>query len=115
MENINGISVNGQVINKESIVWLEGDLNYTRIHQCDQPAKLSSYTLKTYEQQLNGFIRVRKNAIVNPVYIEKMHATADRPRRLLVILTNGDQIEVARRRQPFARRQLRGYQQLKKA
>lgn len=35
----------GQMIARDAIIWLEGDCNYTRIHQCSQPTKMSARTL----------------------------------------------------------------------
>lgn len=86
-----------------SIVWLEGDWNYTWIYPYNQPAQLSSYNLKWYEDQLTGFLRVSKRAMVNPVYICAIERISSRPRRLRLILVSGEHIEVTRRRQAFVR------------
>ena len=95
-----------QRIELDTIVWLEGDWNYTRIYQLDKPVSLSAYTLKRYEQQLAGFVRIRKDAMVNPLYICALLRISNRPRRLKIVLTNGEQLEVTRRRQTIVRLQL---------
>ncbi|OIN58084.1 LytTR family DNA-binding domain-containing protein [Arsenicibacter rosenii] len=95
-----------QAIAARSIIWLEGDWNYTRIYQQDKPTKMSAYTLKWYQEQLADFIRVRKDAIVNPQHIRAVLSTPSQPRRLRLLLSNGDEVEVARRRQVFVKRRL---------
>nr|WP_293842597.1 LytTR family DNA-binding domain-containing protein [uncultured Arsenicibacter sp.] len=95
-----------QAIAAQSIIWLEGDWNYTRIYQQGRPAQMSAYTLKWYQEQLTDFIRVRKDAIVNPQHIRAVLSTPSQPRRLRLLLSNGDEVEVARRRQVFVKRRL---------
>ena len=87
-----------------AIVWLEGDLNYTWIYPYNQPAQLSSYNLKWYESLLTNFIRIRKDAIVNPLQVQALHSISSRPRRLKIVLSTGEQLEVSRRRQAFVRK-----------
>ena len=57
----------------QPIIWLEGSGNYTLIYLKDtrQPL-MASQTLKYFEYQLPGFIRVSKSALINPVYIRKI-------------------------------------------
>ena len=93
-------------IQTSSIIWLEGDWNYTRIYQIDQTIYLSSYTLKWYERILPSFVRVRKDAIVNPLYVHSIQRLSSRPRKLQLMLSDGKLIEVARRRQAMTRRLL---------
>ncbi len=59
----------------ESILWLEGGGNYTRIHRQQRPPKLMAYTLKRFAH----FVRVRRNVLVNPQHIRAFlahHPTA---------------------------------------
>nr|WP_293836461.1 LytTR family DNA-binding domain-containing protein [uncultured Arsenicibacter sp.] len=83
----------------DAILWMEGDWNYTRIHTVDNVTLLSSYTLKCYQQQLPGFWRIRKDAMVNAAHVFSIKRVANDPKKLQVTLTNGVQIMVARRRQ----------------
>lgn len=106
MDIVTYICCDKQRIELDAIVWLEGDWNYTRIYQLNKPVSLSAYTLKRYERQLAGFVRIRKDAIVNPLYICAMLKISSRPRRLKIVLTNGEQLEVTRRRQAIVRIQL---------
>lgn len=101
---VNHVRCDGQLIAHESIVWLEGDWNYTRIHRQNELTHLSAYTLKWYEQLLTSFVRVSKDAMVNPQHVQSVISLSSRPRRLQLILSNGEQIEVARRRQAETRR-----------
>ena len=109
MEAVSYICCDKQRIELDAIVWLEGDWNYTRIYQQNQSANLSAYTLKWYERQLAGFVRIRKDAIVNPRHVCGLESISSRPRRLRIILSNGEQLEVTRRRQPQVRQQLKSY------
>lgn len=110
MNALSFICCDKQRINLDTILWLEGDWNYTRIYQQDHPVSLSAYTLKWYERQLVDFVRVRKDAIVNPLHVCAIQRISSRPRRLKVILSNGEQVEVTRRRQAFVRKQLTAIQ-----
>ena len=51
-----------------SIVWLEGDANYTRIHFQDGTVKLITQSLNWFEQNLD-FVRVHRSAIINQAYV----------------------------------------------
>jgi len=104
MKTISYISCNKQRIELNAIVWLEGDWNYTRIYQQNQPVSLSAYTLKWYERQLADFIRVRKDAMVNPIHVHAVQRISYRPSRLQLLLSNGEFVEVTRRRQALVRK-----------
>nr|WP_293841143.1 LytTR family DNA-binding domain-containing protein [uncultured Arsenicibacter sp.] len=93
-------------IDLPSSVLLEGDWNYTRIHQHDLSIQMSSYTLKWYEQLLTDFIRVRKNVIINPNHVVDIKKDAENTSRLQLLLSNGRIINVARRRQTITKRRL---------
>ena len=54
----------------DSIVWLQGDANYTRLHQQDNAVLLVTQPLFWFEQHLN-FIRVHRSAIINPMYVQE--------------------------------------------
>ena len=108
MENPdNFIRCDKQHIALDIIIWLEGDWNYTRIYQQDQPVRISSRTLSWYEKQLAQFVRVRKDAMVNPAYVQTVQTISSRPRRLGITMSNGQHIEVTRRRQAFVRKHLK--------
>lgn len=54
----------------DSIVWLEGDANYTRVHTQENAVMVVTQPLFWFEQHLN-FIRVHRSAIVNPMYVQE--------------------------------------------
>ncbi|GAB3641405.1 LytR/AlgR family response regulator transcription factor [Spirosoma arcticum] len=54
----------------DSIVWLQGDANYTRIHHKDSSVLVVAQPLFWFEQHLN-FIRVHRSAIINPMYVQE--------------------------------------------
>ena len=111
MKPLSHLICDRQPIALDAIVWLEGDWNYTRIYLQDQPVRLSSYTLKWYEDKLSGFWRVRKNALVNPIHIQELNTLpattlcVHNRHGLQVVLSNGVQLEVTRRRRVFIRRE----------
>lgn len=51
-----------------SIVWLEGEANYTRVHYQDGSFSLVTQPLQWFEHHLH-FIRVHRSAIINPMYV----------------------------------------------
>ena len=101
------IVLDRQPIALDTILWLEGDWNYTRIYAIDQPVRISAYTLKWYERHLTGFLRIRKDVMVNPAHVLAVERISSRPRRMKVILINGEHIEVTRRRQAFILQKLK--------
>ena len=54
----------------ESIMWLEGEANYTRIHYQNNKESVAAQSLYWFEQHLN-FIRVDRSAIINPIYVQE--------------------------------------------
>ncbi|GAB3493672.1 hypothetical protein GCM10027341_09230 [Spirosoma knui] len=79
----------------DSVVWLEGDANYTRVHYQDGSFSLVSQPLQWFETQLN-FIRVHKSAIINPLYIREFRQKKSRAG--WVQLQNGLILPVSRSR-----------------
>ena len=59
-----------QPILLRSIVWLEGDANYTRVHFQHGTFSMVTQPLHWFEQNLN-FIRVHRSAIINPAYVQQ--------------------------------------------
>ncbi|GAB3779696.1 hypothetical protein GCM10028818_30680 [Spirosoma horti] len=54
----------------QSIMWLEGDANYTRVHFQDGSIKLITQSLHWFEKNLD-FVRVHRSAIINPAYVQE--------------------------------------------
>ncbi|GAB2777515.1 hypothetical protein GCM10027275_20770 [Rhabdobacter roseus] len=79
------------------VVLLEGRSNYTLIHFVGGRQVLSSYSLKVYEQALAdaGFLRAHKSYLINPLCIRDLSRHVG---GLRLLLSNGMQIEIARRR-----------------
>ena len=57
-------------VSVQSIMWLEGDANYTRVHFQDGSVKLITQSLHWFEKNLD-FIRVHRSAIINPSYVQE--------------------------------------------
>lgn len=89
--------VNGfRVLTLPSIVYLRGEINYTRFFLEDKTELLSSKTLKEYERLLsgNGFCRIHQSYLVNISHV----TSYQRGEGGVVILSNGDHLDVSRRR-----------------
>ena len=52
----------------DSIVWLEGEANYTRVHFQDGSFSLVTQPLIWFEHRLS-FVRIHRSAIINPDYV----------------------------------------------
>ncbi|RZM21416.1 MAG: LytTR family transcriptional regulator [Pedobacter sp.] len=57
-------------VSVQSIMWLEGDANYTRVHFQDGSIKLITQSLHWFEKNLD-FVRVHRSAIINPTYVQE--------------------------------------------
>ncbi|HEX9955688.1 MAG TPA: LytTR family DNA-binding domain-containing protein [Fibrella sp.] len=92
------------------IVRLEGEGNYTMFHFSDGSRLMVSLTLKKMAMRLapDVFARPHKKNIVNLLYLEDTHP---KHHQLKVKLTNGDSIDVSRRKASCFFRQLKGFQQ----
>lgn len=91
IHSTDGISV----LNISEIACLEADGPYTIFHLANQPKIISSRHLKEYDEMLspNGFFRCHHSFLVNLNHIKKF-VRADN----YVILSNGFQAEVSKRR-----------------
>ena len=54
----------------DSIIWLEGEASYTRVHLQSATKTIVTQPLSWFEQNLD-FIRVHRSAIVNPSYVKE--------------------------------------------
>ena len=79
----------------DSIVWLEGEANYTRVHYRDETISVVTQSLHRFEQ-FPSFMRVHRSAIVNPAYVQEF--VCKKSRSGSVRLLNGQIIPVSRDR-----------------
>lgn len=83
--------------NSQHIIRLEGEGNYTNVYLSQQTKPLlTSRTLKYFQKQLPGFIRISKSALVNPAYVEKMIGSGSTTVSLQ--LADGTRLSISRRR-----------------
>lgn len=63
------------MIDYDEVLWLEADINYTKIHMRSRGIVTIAKTLKLFEDYLdpNRFFRISRSAIVNIDYIIKFH------------------------------------------
>jgi DNA-binding LytR/AlgR family response regulator len=81
--------------NSASILFLEGDANYTNIHYKSGLKVTSAYTLIRHQELLNSFIRISKKYLVNPTHIKNYKKEG---RFAQIQLDNGKNIPVSRRK-----------------
>ena len=78
------------------ILYLSGNDSYTWFHLTSGKRLLSSLHLGYYQSQAEGFIRIHKRFLVNPVYVVSFSRTG--PESAVVSLTGNQQLPVAKRR-----------------
>lgn len=88
----------------DEILRLEADRSYTHIHLVKKRPFIASKTLKHFEEMLEEFrfIRTHKSHLVNPKHIT--HITSDNEH---ILLTDGSQVEVSRRKKDDVLQQLK--------
>jgi two-component system, LytTR family, response regulator len=84
-----------KTIDIDQIIMLRSFSNYTYFYLQDGEHRLTTRTLKHYENLLNnrGFIRVHRGFLVNKKCIVKHDIITSQ-----LFLTNGHEVEIARRR-----------------
>jgi len=85
-----------RVLDPKQIVYLRGEINYTRFFLRDGSELLSSKTLKEYEKMLSGsgFCRVHQSYLINLSRV----TSYQRGEGGVVCLDNGHHLDVSRRR-----------------
>ena len=88
----------------DEIIRLQAESNYTHIHLSGKKVFVSAKTLKEYDEILQGhrFLRVHKSHLVNPAHIESYDKHG------LLLMSDGVQVEVARRKREFLQQTLSG-------
>lgn len=78
-------------INQDSILFLEGDKGYTKIHTNTSEVVMSSYSIGKFENQLNdNFFKCHKSYIVNLSYIEHLENEG------YLVLSNGFRLPISK-------------------
>ena len=81
-----------------SIIWLEGDGNYTRVHLNNGKFQSIPYTLKFLAEKLPDFVRIHKSSLVNPSYVQEL--TNKGYQDYWLKLSSGHILSVSRKRMP---------------
>lgn len=80
---------------KNDIIMVEGDGNYSYIHYANGQKVTTSYTLRRFEERLSDFCRINRKYLVNPSFIERVNSEITGPH---VLLSTGLVISVPRRK-----------------
>jgi two-component system, LytTR family, response regulator len=88
----------------EDILRLEAESSYTHIHLTNKKPFIASKTLRHFEEMLEefNFIRTHKSHLVNPRHITRISNDNS-----FVLLTDGSQVEVSRRKKEEVQEQLK--------
>lgn len=76
-------------------MFLEGDINYTKVYFKNGLTKTSCHTLIRHQEKLNSFIRTSKKYLVNPFHIKGYSKAGNYAQ---IELKNGHNIPVSRRK-----------------
>jgi two-component system, LytTR family, response regulator len=95
-----------QPIYIEEIAWLEGFGNYTMIHFKNGQQMLTSKTLGLFDKKLpkEVFVRVNRSFLVRIKEVSVYKS--DSRKYLLLVLHNGQQVEVSRRKKSLVKKHL---------
>lgn len=77
---------------------LTSEANYTWLHYRNGQKHLTARTLKFYETTFPSFIRIHKNALVNPAFISRIEPPLTQNDLGLVVLRSGEELTISRRR-----------------
>lgn len=85
-----------QVVKLTDIIYCEASTNYTNFHFTGRPVICASKPIHEYETLLNdcGFVRIHKSFLINMEHVKEYQ----RGEGGYVILSNGDAVEVSRRK-----------------
>lgn len=91
-------------VHLDEIIRLQAESNYTRIFLTGKKVFVSAKTLKEYDEILKGhkFLRVHKSHLINPIHIKTYE------RQGLLVMSDGSEVEVARRKKDFLQQALSG-------
>ncbi|QMW06063.1 LytTR family DNA-binding domain-containing protein [Spirosoma foliorum] len=82
----------------KTVLYLTGDVNYSHVHLLSGQIILSCRTLKWFAQQWPYFIRVHKQALVNPIYIHQLNLGPTLRSNSYLIMQDAAQLAISRRR-----------------
>jgi len=96
-----------QVVDIHKIMYIEGNGNYSNIHFADRPMICASKTILEYETALedSNFVRLHKSYVVNLDHITEYIKGEGGS----VMLSNGKEIEVSRRKKELLMRRMKEY------
>ena len=81
---------------KNEIMYLKADINYTIFHLACGQKMVSSFTLKKHQNKVfsEGFIRPHRSYLINPAYISQIQRQEN---GIFITLITGEQIQASRR------------------
>ncbi|WP_293691037.1 LytTR family DNA-binding domain-containing protein [Spirosoma sp. 48-14] len=89
-----------------AILYITGEVNYCYLHMVDGQVILMARTLKWYAQRWPHFLRVHKQALVNPMYACQITLAPHLRLPSYVVMSNQSRLPISRRRLSLVRHQL---------
>lgn len=80
------------------VMYLTGETNYSYVHLSTGEIILFSRTLKWFEEQWPTFLRIHKQTLVNPAYIQEVKLARSTRRTSYLIMRNKTRFAISRRR-----------------
>jgi two-component system LytT family response regulator len=87
------------IVNPSEIVWIRAESNYSTVFFTERPKLLVAKTLREFDEQLTAhhFFRIHSGSLVNMTHVKSFHSSGGEE---YVTMSNGDKVELARRRKP---------------
>ncbi|WP_234734082.1 LytTR family DNA-binding domain-containing protein [Tellurirhabdus bombi] len=90
--------IEGVLLVPEALTHLIGASNYTWVYFWNNEKRIVARNLGAFEKSLPLFIRTHKTVLVNPAYIVKVCPPGGSKKPGSIILKNGTELPVSRRR-----------------
>jgi two-component system LytT family response regulator len=89
-----------KILEANEIVYLKAESNYTIFIFKNGKKAISGFTLKHHQNkvELNGFLRVNRAYLLNPIYIETLKKEGE---TTMICMSDGTKTRVSRRRKPL--------------
>ncbi|MVM36293.1 LytTR family transcriptional regulator [Spirosoma sp. HMF4905] len=91
----------------QTVLYLTGYSNYSRVHLLSGQVVVSSHSLKWFEHRWPSFLRTNKQALVNPAFVSQIKPARYTQSTSYVIMQDQAQVAISRRRVNRIQKQFR--------
>lgn len=89
------------------VIAITADINYSYVHMLNGSCLLRSRTLKWFYDRWPELLRIHKNALINPTFVEYYSVTGGKHPAGYVVMKNSLRLEISRRNVKSVGEQLR--------